>query len=82
MTYQLIRLTRPDRLRLEEFARLAGVHPELVQRFVVLGLLEATTDQDVRSTVAFQCLVGRTRATRRVNQVGYLGGFDQLPVEP
>jgi hypothetical protein len=44
MTYQLIRLTRPDRLRLEEFARLAGVHPELVQRFVVLGLLEATTD--------------------------------------
>ncbi|TCC50370.1 hypothetical protein E0H73_41810 [Kribbella pittospori] len=37
-------LTRPDRLALDDFARLADLHPELARRFVTLGLLEATTD--------------------------------------
>jgi chaperone modulatory protein CbpM len=32
------------RLTLEGFARRAGVHPELVRRFVALGLVEATRD--------------------------------------
>jgi chaperone modulatory protein CbpM len=32
------------RLRLEVFAGRAGVHPELVRRFVALGLLEAVRD--------------------------------------
>ena len=41
MSYQL---ARPTRLGLEEFARLAGIHPDLLRRFVVLGLLEASTD--------------------------------------
>jgi pimeloyl-ACP methyl ester carboxylesterase len=41
MTYQL---TRPARLGLEDFARLAELHPDLLRRFVVLGLLDATTD--------------------------------------
>jgi MerR-like DNA binding protein len=41
MTYQL---ARPARLGLEDFARLGDVHPELLQRFVVLGLVDATTD--------------------------------------
>ncbi|TCO20288.1 MerR-like DNA binding protein [Kribbella steppae] len=41
MTYPL---TRPTRLALEDFARLTGAHPELLKRFVALGLLEATTD--------------------------------------
>jgi hypothetical protein len=36
-------LTRPARFALEDFARLAGAHPELLRRFVALGLLEATT---------------------------------------
>ena len=37
-------LTRPIRFALEDFARLAGEHPDLLRRFVALGLLEATTD--------------------------------------
>ena len=37
-------LARPDRLALDDFARLADLHPELARRFVTLGLLEATTD--------------------------------------
>jgi MerR HTH family regulatory protein len=35
-------LTRPTRFALEDLAQLAGVHPELLRRFVALGLLEAT----------------------------------------
>ncbi|TCC08408.1 chaperone modulator CbpM [Kribbella soli] len=38
-------LTRPSRFALEDFGRLAGTHPELLKRFVALGLLEATTDR-------------------------------------
>jgi chaperone modulatory protein CbpM len=34
----------PPRLRLESFARRAGVHPELLRRFVALGLVEAVRD--------------------------------------
>jgi hypothetical protein len=41
MTYQL---ARPARLGLEDFARLADIHPELLRRFVVLGLVDASTD--------------------------------------
>jgi MerR-like DNA binding protein len=37
-------LTRPTRFTLADFARLAGTHPDLLTRFVALGLLEATTD--------------------------------------
>ncbi|HEX3493489.1 MAG TPA: chaperone modulator CbpM [Streptosporangiaceae bacterium] len=37
MSYALV---RPARLGLEDFARAAGVHPELVRRLVALGLLE------------------------------------------
>jgi chaperone modulatory protein CbpM len=37
-------LTRPDRLGLDTYARLTGVHPELIGRLVALGLLEATRD--------------------------------------
>jgi hypothetical protein len=40
MSYPLI---RPTRFALEDFARLAGVHPDLLRRFVALGLLEAKT---------------------------------------
>jgi hypothetical protein len=38
MTTALVRRTRLD---LETFARLTGLHPELVRRLVALGLLEA-----------------------------------------
>lgn len=42
MPYALVRPARRDRgrLDLESFARAGGVHPELVRRFVALGLLE------------------------------------------
>ena len=37
-------MTRPSRLSLDRFAREAGLHPQLVQKFVVLGLLDAERD--------------------------------------
>ncbi|MCW2761250.1 MAG: MerR family transcriptional regulator [Marmoricola sp.] len=37
-------LARPNRLRLDIYARLTGVHPELIRRLVALGLLETTRD--------------------------------------
>ena len=37
-------LARPWRLTLESFSRSSGLHPELVVRFVCLGLLDAERD--------------------------------------
>jgi chaperone modulatory protein CbpM len=37
-------LARPWRLSLDGFASSAGLHPELVRRFVALGLVQATRD--------------------------------------
>jgi len=37
-------LTRPTRLGLDTYARLTGVHPDMIRRLVALGLLEATRD--------------------------------------
>jgi chaperone modulatory protein CbpM len=37
-------MTRPSRLTLDRFARQAGLHPQLVQKFVALGLLDAERD--------------------------------------
>lgn len=37
-------VTRPSRLSLDRFARQAGLHPQLVQKFVALGLLDAQRD--------------------------------------
>lgn len=37
-------LARPDRMSLEGFAARCGLHPELVRRFVALGLLPASRD--------------------------------------
>jgi hypothetical protein len=44
-------LARPARLSLEGFARASGLHPDLVVRFVQLGLLDAT--RDARGQLAF-----------------------------
>lgn len=48
MSYPLVLVraarTDPARLDLEAFARAASLHPELVRRFVALGLLECTVD--------------------------------------
>jgi chaperone modulatory protein CbpM len=39
-------LARPYRLSLESYARITGVHPELVRRLVTLGLLDITRDAE------------------------------------
>jgi hypothetical protein len=41
-------LVRPTRLDVESFARAAGLHPDLVRRFVALGLLDASRDASGR----------------------------------
>jgi chaperone modulatory protein CbpM len=37
-------MTRPSRLSLDRLARQVGLHPQLVQKFVALGLLDAERD--------------------------------------
>jgi chaperone modulatory protein CbpM len=37
-------LARPLRLDLDGFARAAGLHPDVVRRFVALGLIDASRD--------------------------------------
>jgi hypothetical protein len=37
-------MTRSPSLDLERFARLAGMHPEMVRRLVTLGIIETTYD--------------------------------------
>jgi DNA-binding transcriptional MerR regulator len=37
-------LARPYRLSLDSYARITGVHPDLIRRLVALGLLEITRD--------------------------------------
>ena len=39
-------LARPHRLSLDSYARITGVHPELVRRLVTLGLLDVTRDAE------------------------------------
>ena len=39
-------LARPFRLSLDNYARLTGVHPDLVRRLTTLGLLEMTRDAE------------------------------------
>ncbi|MCW2771467.1 MAG: MerR family transcriptional regulator [Aeromicrobium sp.] len=39
-------LARPYRLSLDSYARITGVHPELVRRIVTLGLLDITRDAE------------------------------------
>ncbi|RKE10510.1 chaperone modulator CbpM [Catellatospora citrea] len=38
----------PARLSLDRFARRAGLHPALVQRFLALGLIDASRDAEGR----------------------------------
>lgn len=39
-------LARPYRLSLDSYARITGVHPELVRRLVALGLLDISRDAE------------------------------------
>ena len=38
-------MIRTDRHSLEQFAALTGLHPDLIRRLVILGLIEADRDQ-------------------------------------
>jgi chaperone modulatory protein CbpM len=46
VSYAIVRAARPslEQLSLEEFAVLSGLHPDLIRRLVVLGLIEAYRD--------------------------------------
>ena len=62
MSYPLM---RPLRLDLDSFARLTGVHPELVRRLVALGLLDV--EQDARGELWFlPDQVGKVARIRRL----------------
>jgi chaperone modulatory protein CbpM len=62
VTYALVRASRLD---LDEFAAAAGVHPELIRRFVALGLLEASRDPAGRLWFA----PGQVAAVARVRRL-------------
>ncbi|MDT4893449.1 MAG: chaperone modulatory protein CbpM [Pseudonocardiales bacterium] len=73
--YPLTVLPRGSRLELEAFAARGGVHPELVQRLVALGLLEAARDADGRLWFAPDQLaaLARIRRLRAGLQLNYAG---------
>jgi chaperone modulatory protein CbpM len=69
VTHALIRAARLD---LDEFAAAAGVHPDLVRRFVALGLLDAARDPSGRlwfapAQVAAVARIRRLRAGFALN---------------
>lgn len=65
-------LVRPYRLSLETVAARSGTHPELVRRFVALGLLDATWDAGGRlrfppSAPAAVAMIQRLRSGLSLN---------------
>jgi chaperone modulatory protein CbpM len=74
MSYAMVRAARPslERLSLEEFALLSGLHPDLIRRLVALGLLDADRDAAgrlwiSRSELAEVARVQRLRAGFALN---------------
>jgi hypothetical protein len=70
----MVRAVRPslERLSLEEFAVLSGLHPDLIRRLVALGLIEAYRDTAgalwiSRSELAAVARVQRLRAGFALN---------------
>jgi chaperone modulatory protein CbpM len=70
----MVRAVRPslERLSLEEFAVLSGLHPDLIRRLVALGLIEAHHDTAgalwiSRSELAAVARVQRLRAGFALN---------------
>lgn len=68
-------LTRPVRLDLEAFGRVARTHPETVRRFVALGLIDA--ERDAYGVLWFRpdqiAEVGRIRRLREAFGLNYAG---------
>lgn len=68
-------LVRSPRLDIDAFARATGLHPEMVRRWVALGLLDGTWDSRGRlwfapSQVATVARLQRLRAGFAVNYAG------------
>ncbi len=61
MSYALVRARRLD---LESFAAAGGLHPELVRRLVVLGVLDATPDASGRLWFSPEQLTALARVQR------------------
>jgi chaperone modulatory protein CbpM len=65
-------LTRPARLDVDSFARVAGLHPDLVRRLVAAGVLDARRDAAgtlwfSRRQIASLGRIQRLRATFALN---------------
>jgi DNA-binding transcriptional MerR regulator len=58
-------LARPARLSLDGFARRAGLHPDVVRRYVALGLVDA--DRDAAGGLWFR--PGELRTIARVQRL-------------
>ncbi|MFO7251606.1 MAG: chaperone modulator CbpM [Actinomycetes bacterium] len=73
MTFSLVRVTRPDLMDPDAFARACGLHPDLVRRLVTLGLLEAAVDASGRMWLPRSQLavVGRIQRLRAALPVNY-----------
>ena len=57
-------VARPTRLGLDDFAHAAGLHPEMVRRFVALGLIDAVPDAAGRLWFRPSALVTVARVQR------------------
>ncbi len=57
-------LVRAPRLDIETFARLTGLHPEMVRRWVALGLLDGTWDSRRRLGLAPSQVAAAARLQR------------------
>lgn len=71
--YQLLTVQRSPRLSLDSFAARAGLHPELLRRFVALGLIPASTDGagDLWFAPADVAVVARIRRLRADLSLNY-----------
>ena len=73
MSYQLARPARLDILDVEAFARVTGLHPDLVRRLVAAGVLEA--QRDASGTLWFGrrqlIVIGRAQRLRAAFALNY-----------
>lgn len=63
-------LTRPARLSLESVALCSGLHPDLVRRFAVLGLVDSTIDAQGRRWFALSTVATLARVQRLRSGIG------------
>ncbi len=66
-------IVRADRIEFDVFARVCDLHPEMLDRLIALGLLEAVTDADGRRWFDRRqvAAVGRIRRLRSGLRLSY-----------